>query len=149
MALSLAAGATYVLGRTPLPAAAALELVAAVCGAPGALREVAARRLERSVRVSLGREPLEPVRRAELTSRVAVQRLASPGCSLSLQDWSLEPSGAGDTWVVGTLVSSTSQPGDLHAERRAARGLFRGEEEPRLVELHIAEPERGFPEARP
>jgi hypothetical protein len=140
---------------TPEPAGTALRLVAGVCGAGPAQGAALARdHLADVVVLVAGRqgqgEPEQRLSPAEALALVADLRLGAPQCSLSLVDWQTAPGAAGTVWVSGALEFSQSQAGDLHARRRAVRGLFRmSTGEPRLQRLELGPAERTLPEARP
>jgi hypothetical protein len=140
-----------IVGRTPEPARIALRLTAAFCEqTPGGLVELSARHLAPEVEVIVVGAAEERYPRMDLAARAGRFRARHPDCSLTLENWLMEPAANDAAWVVGTLMLSSSQPDDLHAERRSVRALFApGGHSQRLLRLELGPAERSLPEARP
>jgi hypothetical protein len=149
-----AAVAAYFFFRTPEPARTGLDLVALVCTQSperaAALERHVAEPLELVVPAEDALEGDREMSHAALAAELTRLDVFSPGCSFSLEDWTIGAGSAGTAWLDGTLVYSDSQPSDLHGQRRPLRALF-GDAGGvwRLQRVLLGRIERRLPEARP
>jgi hypothetical protein len=149
-----AALAAFFIFRTPEPARTGLDLVALVC----TRSPERAAALERHVA-----EPLELVvppedalagdselSHAALAAELTRLDVFSPGCSFRLEDWTIRAASPDTAWLEGVLEYSSSEPSDLHGQRRSLRALF-GDADGvwRLERVVLGRIERNLPEARP
>jgi hypothetical protein len=146
----------YLALRTPEPARSALELVSLACEAAPAEERIQqiAPRLSESLELSTSDPVLSEVQgvlsREQAVGLLRAFLLQRPACNASLDDWRLRDGPRGLRWVEGMLRYSDSQPGDLHAERRAFRAAFREREGGQQLErLFLGAAEPYEPEARP
>lgn len=148
--------AAYFAVRTPEPARTALELVSLSCEAAPAQERIQkiAPLLSESLELSTSDAVLSEVQgvlsREQALGLLRAIGLQRPACSASLDDWRLRDGAKGLRWVEGMLRYSDSQPGDLHAERRAFRAAFREREGVQQLErIFLGSAEPYEPEARP
>jgi hypothetical protein len=149
-----AAVAAFFIFRTPEPARTALELVALMCRQSpergAALERHVTEPLELVVPPEDALEEDRAMSHTALAAELTRLDVFAPGCSFSLEDWTLRAGSAGTTWLEGTLAYSDSQPSDLHGLRRPLRALFRDAGGVwRLERLVLGRLERTLPEARP
>jgi hypothetical protein len=149
-----AALAAYFIFRTPEPARTGLDLVALVCARSperaAALERHVAEPLELVVPPEDALEGDRAMSHSALTAELTRLDVFFPGCSFSLEDWTIRPGSAGSAWLEGTLAYSDSQPSDLHGQRRPLRALFADSGGVwRLERVVLGRVERRVPEARP
>ena len=152
--VAAAATAAFFIFRTPEPARTGLDLVALVCSRTpertAALERHVAEPLELVVPPEDALENDREMSHAALAAELTRLDVFFPGCSFSLEDWTIRPASAGKTWLEGTLEYSDSQPSDLHGQRRSLRALF--DEAAgvwRVERVVLGRVERTLPEARP
>jgi hypothetical protein len=147
---ALLGASAYLLLVTPEPGRTARRLAASLCDeTPEGLALAAAPHLAEVIDLALDGAPTRATR-ADALGMAMGWRRAHAGCSSSLTQLGLEPADGDAVWVAGTLVLSSSQPGDVHAELRSVRALFRpADKRPRLVRLVLSAPLQALPEARP
>jgi hypothetical protein len=149
-----AATAAFFIFRTPEPARTGLDLVALTCSRSperiASLERHVADPLELVLPPEDALESNREMSHAALAAELTRLDMFFPGCSFSLEDWTIRPAAAGKAWLEGILTYSDSQPSDLHGQRRILRARF-GEAAGvwRVERLVLGRVERSLPEARP
>jgi hypothetical protein len=148
------ATAAFFVFRTPEPAQTGLDLIALVCSPTAERAEAVARHVADPLELALPPGDMLDGERtythAALLADLRELDAYFPGCSYGLESWAIRAGSPGTAWLEGTLVFSSSQPSDLHGQRRPLRALFRelgGEQ--RLERVILGPVERRLPEARP
>jgi hypothetical protein len=152
--VSAAAVAAYFVFRTPEPARTGLDLIDLVCSASPARAEAVAEHVAEPLELSFPEdevsEPERKLSRQDVAEELARLDAFAPGCSFSLDDWSIRAGTPPSAWLEGVLTYSHSQPGDLHGQRRSLRARFRERNGVEQLERVVLGPvERRLPEARP
>jgi len=156
LAVLFGVGLGLTVFRTPEPARTGLGLLELVCSErrPSERRRQLERGLRNELELELETDTGEVETRSytepELLDTLAEFNARHPRCEVSLHDWRIRDGAAGHSALEGELEYSESQVGDLHAERRSLRALFRVEPGGvRLERVRLGPVERRVPEARP
>lgn len=149
-----AAVAAYFIFRTPEPARTGLDLIDLVCSRSPERAEALAKHVAEPLELIFPEgevtEAERQLSRRDVSAELARLDAFAPGCSFSLDEWSIRAGAPATSWIEGVLTYSHSQPGDLHGQRRPLRARFReagGLQ--RLDRVVLGPVERRLPEARP
>jgi hypothetical protein len=150
----VAAVAAFFIFQTPEPARTGLDLLALVCSRSPERAAAIERHVAEPLQMMVPSEDTLPgegeLSHASLAAELARLDAFFPGCSFSLDDWTIRAGSAGNAWLEGTLEYSNSQPSDLHGQRRPLRALFAEVGDVwRLERVVLGRAEKGVPEARP